>query len=85
MLFRRKVQSALLAMAGGAKFSGTAMPNPPKPSAIEQMAEEQTAAFLRRSSVTFLEAAISLMSHHMKLSDVIEVLRAEAAQLEEFG
>lgn len=59
------------------------MPNPK--TTLEQMAEEQTAEYLRRSSVTFLEAAISLMSHHMKLSDVIEVLRTEAAQLEEFG
>lgn len=59
------------------------MPNPPKPSAIEQMAEEQTEAFLRRSSTAFLECAINLMMSHMKVSDVVETLRTEARMLEE--
>lgn len=61
------------------------MPDAPKPSAINQMIEDHTADYLRRSSITFLETAISLMSHHMKLSEVVEVLRTEADQLEEFG
>ena len=59
------------------------MPNP-KPT-LEQMAEEQTEAFLRRSSTAFLECAINLMMSHMKVSDVVETLRMEARMLEEDG
>lgn len=57
------------------------MPNP-KPT-LEQMAEEQTEAFLRRNSTAFLECAINLMMSHMKADEVIEILRAEARYLEE--
>lgn len=60
------------------------MPNPPKPT-LEQMAAEQTEAFLRRSSTAFLECAINLMMSHMKREEVVEMLRTEAAYLEEFG
>jgi len=60
------------------------MPNP-KPSAIEQMAEEQTAEFLRRNSTAFLECAINLMMSHMKRDEVVETLRTEARMLEEWG
>ncbi|WP_186307001.1 hypothetical protein [Mesorhizobium amorphae] len=50
---------------------------------LEQMAEEATADWLCRSSITYLECAISLMLTHMSKEAVIEVMRAETKMLEE--
>jgi len=50
---------------------------------LEEMAEEATAAWLCRSSITYLECAISLMLTHMSKEAVVEVLRAETKMLEE--
>lgn len=50
---------------------------------LEQMAEEATADWLCRSSITYLECAISLMLTHMTKKAVIEVLRAETKMLKE--
>lgn len=56
-----------------------------RPTDIETLSEEATAEYLRRSSITFLECAISLMATHMTMAEVAAVLRQEADQLEEFG
>jgi hypothetical protein len=50
---------------------------------LDEMAEEATAEWLCRSSITFLETAISLMLSHMTKEAVIEVMRAETKMLEE--
>lgn len=50
---------------------------------LEEMAEEATAEWLCRSSITFLETAISLMLTHLSKEAVIEVLRAETKMLDE--
>lgn len=50
---------------------------------LEEMAEEATADWLCRSSITYLECAISLALTHMSKEAVIEVLRAETKMLEE--
>ncbi|WP_260855418.1 hypothetical protein [Mesorhizobium amorphae] len=60
------------------------MPKTPK-SVLEQMAEEQTDAYLHRSTVAFLECAIHLMMSHMSQDEVVKILRAEADLLEEHG
>lgn len=50
---------------------------------LDEMAEEATAFWLARSSITFLECAIHLLMTHMTKEAVIEVLRAETKMLEE--
>lgn len=50
---------------------------------LEQMAEEATAEWLCRPSITYLECAISLMLTHMTKEAVLEVMRAETKMLEE--
>jgi hypothetical protein len=50
---------------------------------LDEMAEEATAEWLCRSSITYLECAISLMLTHMSKDAVIEVMRAEVKMLEE--
>lgn len=50
---------------------------------LDEMAEEATAEWLCRSSITYLECAISLMLTHMSKEAVAEVLRAETKMLEE--
>lgn len=52
---------------------------------LDALSETATDEYLRRSSVTFLECAISLMATHMTMSEVAEILRQEARNLEEFG
>lgn len=56
-----------------------------RPTAIETLSEQATAEYLRRSSVTFLECAISLLATHMTMAEVAAILREEADQLEELG
>ena len=50
---------------------------------LEEMAEDATAEWLCRSSITYLECAISLMLTHLSKEAVIEVLRAELKMLED--
>ncbi len=50
---------------------------------LDEMPEEATAEWLCRSSITYLECAISLMLTHMTKEAVVEVLRAETKMLEE--
>src|SRR6185437_6672240 len=49
-----------------------------KPAEVEALSEAATAEYLRRSSLTFLECAISLMASHMSMAEVAEILRQEA-------
>lgn len=46
------------------------------------MAEEATADWLYRSSITYLECAISLMLPHISKQAVLEIMRAETEMLE---
>ncbi|WP_287237165.1 hypothetical protein [Mesorhizobium sp.] len=48
---------------------------------IEQMAERETAAFLRRASITYLECCVSLMMTHLELEEVATILEKEADML----
>lgn len=50
---------------------------------LDEMAEEATAEWLCRSSISYVECAISLALTHMSKEAVIEVLRAETKMLEE--
>lgn len=50
---------------------------------LDRLAREASAAYLRRSSLRFLECAINLMATHMSLEEVAAVLRAQADQLED--
>lgn len=56
-----------------------------RPTELETLSEHATAEYLRRSSVTFLEAAISLMATHMDMETVASILEEEARQIREFG
>ncbi|MER8863848.1 hypothetical protein NKI19_08995 [Mesorhizobium sp. M0751] len=55
----------------------------PKRSAkdIEQMAARETAAFLRRASITYLECCVSLMLTHLQREEVAAILEKEADML----
>ncbi|MBW8908937.1 MAG: hypothetical protein JF620_07935 [Mesorhizobium sp.] len=55
----------------------------PKRSAkdIEQIAERETAAYLRRASVTYLECCVSLMMTHLQREEVAAILEQEADML----
>ncbi|CAH2395297.1 conserved hypothetical protein [Mesorhizobium ventifaucium] len=48
---------------------------------IEQMAERETAAFLRRASITYLECCVSLMMTHLEREEVATILEKEADML----
>lgn len=50
---------------------------------LEEMAEEATAFWLARSSISFLECAIHLLLTHMTKDQVIEVLKTEIEMLDE--
>jgi hypothetical protein len=52
---------------------------------VEKQAEEATSAFLRRSSLTYLEVCIAVMLTHMPLEDVAVILEQEARDLRGFG
>lgn len=45
------------------------------------MAERQTAAFLRRASITYLECCVSLMMTHLEREEVATILEKEADML----
>jgi hypothetical protein len=48
---------------------------------IEQIAEWETAAFLRRASITYLECCVSLMMTHLQREEVASILEQEADML----
>ncbi|WP_292393832.1 hypothetical protein [Mesorhizobium sp.] len=48
---------------------------------IEQMAAGETAAFLRRASITYLECCVSLMMTHLEREEVATILEKEADML----
>ncbi|TIT88804.1 MAG: hypothetical protein E5W55_25795 [Mesorhizobium sp.] len=48
---------------------------------IEQMAAAETAAFLRRASITYLECCVSLMMTHLPREEVAAILEQEADML----
>lgn len=52
---------------------------------VNAMSASATEAYLHRSSVAYLECAISLMMTHMNREDVVEILRKEVEMLEELG
>ncbi|ESY73739.1 hypothetical protein X743_08885 [Mesorhizobium sp. LNHC252B00] len=55
----------------------------PKRSAkdLEQVAAQETAAFLRRASITYLECCVSLMMTHLEREEVAAILEQEADML----
>lgn len=60
------------------------MPAPRRPNPeIEGLAEAETADFLRRSSITYLECCVSLMLTHLTREEVVRILVAEARMLRE--
>jgi hypothetical protein len=48
---------------------------------IDQMAERETAAYLRRASITYLECCVSLMMTHLQREEVASILEQEADML----
>ena len=56
-----------------------------KPADLDAVSEAATAEYLRRTSITFLECAISLMATHLSMAEVAAILRDEANQIEQFG
>ncbi|RUU47945.1 hypothetical protein EOD08_04545 [Mesorhizobium sp. M6A.T.Ca.TU.002.02.2.1] len=48
---------------------------------IEQIAARETAAFLRRASITYLECCVSLMMTHLEREEVVTILEKEADML----
>lgn len=54
-------------------------------SEIDRLGRQQIEAYLRRSSLTYLECCISLMLTHMTTDEVAEILEAEARMVRELG
>jgi hypothetical protein len=54
-----------------------------KPSSkdIDEIAARETAAFLKRASVTYLECCVSLMMTHLQREEVAAILEQEADML----
>ena len=52
---------------------------------IGEVSQSEASEYLRRSSVSYLECAISLMASHMDVDMVAGILEEEARQLREFG
>lgn len=50
---------------------------------LTELSEEESRAYLRRSSLTFLECAIHLCVTHMGLEEVARILEEEASILRE--
>jgi hypothetical protein len=48
---------------------------------IDQMVAAETAAFLRRASITYLECCVSLMMTHLQREEVASILEQEADML----
>lgn len=49
------------------------------------MAAAETAAYLRRASVTYLECSISLMLTHLSRDEVAAILEQEAEMVRNLG
>lgn len=60
------------------------MPDDGRSIGLEAMSEAARDDYLRRSSITFLECAISLMATHMTMNEVAQILREEAAIIEQY-
>lgn len=52
---------------------------------IDRLSREQTEAFLRRSSITYLECCVSLMLTHMSQEEVAAILDQEARMVRDLG
>lgn len=52
---------------------------------LSDLSDAAAAEYLRRSSVTYLEACIALMLTSMSVEEVAQTLEAEAADLRELG
>ncbi len=52
---------------------------------LDDIANEQSAVYLRRSSIHFLECAIHLCVTHMPVEEVAALLEAQAHILREHG
>jgi hypothetical protein len=50
---------------------------------IDEIGARETAAFLKRASITYLECCISLMMTHLPREDVAAILEREAQMLRE--
>ncbi|WP_214476715.1 hypothetical protein [Mesorhizobium sp. dw_380] len=48
---------------------------------IDHVAERETAAYLRRASITYLECCVSLMMTHLQREEVASILEQEADML----
>jgi len=48
---------------------------------IDKIAERETAAYLRRASITYLECCVSLMMTHLQREEVATILEQEADML----
>jgi len=53
------------------------------PDPLDRLADEATADYLRRSSITFLECAIHLMATHLTMEQIAQILEQEAQMLRE--
>jgi hypothetical protein len=52
---------------------------------LNELSDEAARDYLRRSSITYLEACISLMLTSMSLEAAAQILEQEAANLRELG
>lgn len=52
---------------------------------IDRLSREQTEAFLRRSSITYLECCVSLMLTHLTREEVAAILEQEARMVRDLG
>ncbi|WEX77497.1 hypothetical protein PYH37_002298 [Sinorhizobium numidicum] len=59
--------------------------HPRKRDPLTELTEREKAAYLRRSSMRFLECAIHLCATHMPIDEVAQVLEAEAEQLRRYS
>ncbi|ESW73035.1 hypothetical protein NKI32_19375 [Mesorhizobium sp. M0761] len=48
---------------------------------VDKIAEREAAAYLRRSSITYLECCVSLMMTHLQREEVAAILEQEADML----
>lgn len=52
---------------------------------LRNLVTEREADFLRRSSITYLEACVSLMLTHMGREEIAQILEQEAHLVRELG
>jgi hypothetical protein len=51
----------------------------------EKLRDDAVSAYLRRTSIMFVETAISVCVTHMTIAEVKEILRKQIEMLEEYG